>query len=387
MKKNILIFCSWLDPYSNVGIFFREQAELISDQYNPILVVFKQKTVTKNRFNYYNIISIGEKKSKEGLLVLEISYPYRDLLPKKINEYFKNLTIKYLKQFLSDKNINVSFIHAQSIFDAAIWAFLYSRQFKTPYIITEHNQLSFYNVSSEKCNLVKKSLQNSAMNLAVSNDKIRQFVSNGLFFDFKNSGNLINKNFFYKEEISKNKTIRLITIGAYSPVKDQITLFRALEIVDKQISNRIEFIWIGQNSWGNNQDENVKSVLNSFHYNNIDIILKPLLDREEIAAYLRSAHLFLFSSLSEGMPVSVLEALACGLPVFTSNCGGVDEIINEKNGQIYQIRDYVRLSDLILDFLNNEVQFNSNVISKQIIDRFGEYAFRKNLLSIYQSIK
>jgi glycosyltransferase involved in cell wall biosynthesis len=387
MKKNILIFCSWLDINSSVGIFFREQAALISDQYNPILVVFKQKTLTKNTFNYYNIIQIEEKKSKEGLLVLEVTYPYRDLLPNKINEYLKNQTIKYLKGFLSNKNITVSLIHAQSIFDGGIWAFLYSFQFKIPYIITEHNQLSFYNVSREKCNLVKKSLQNSAMNLAVSNDKIRQFVANGLFFEFENIGNLINKKFFYDPEILKNKTVRLVTIGAFSPLKDHITLLKALNIVDKQISNRIEFVWIGQNSWGNNQDENVNSLLNNFHYNNIDIILKPLLDRDEIASYLRTSHLFLFSSLSEGMPVSVLEALACGIPVFTSNCGGVDEIINEENGVIYQIRDYVKLSHLILDFLNNGLHYDSDAISKGIIDRFGESAFQEKLLSIYKSIK
>ncbi|MES2804261.1 MAG: glycosyltransferase family 4 protein [Bacteroidota bacterium] len=386
MKKDILIFCSWLDLYSNVGIFFREQAELISNQYNPILVIFKPKILTKKRFNFYDIIGVEEKKSKEGLLVLEVTYPHRDLLPNKINEYFKNLAIKYLKNFLSTKDIDVSFIHAQSLFDAGLWAFQYYRQFKTPYVITEHNQLSFFNVPSEKCNLVKKSLQNSVMNLVVSNDKIRQFVSNGLFFDFKNIGNLINNKFFYDAENSRNETVRLITIGAFSPVKDQITLLKALDIVDKKISNRIEFVWVGQNSWGNNQDENVNSFLNNFNFNNIDIILKPLLDRDEIATYLRTSHLFLFSSLSEGMPVSVLEALACGLPVFTSNCGGVDEIINDKNGVIYQIKDFLKLSNLILDFLNNELYYNGEEISKEIIDRFGEYAFRENLLSIYQSI-
>lgn len=387
MKKNILIFCSWLDLDSNIGIFFREQATLISDQYNPILVVFKQDTLTRKRFNYYNIISIEEKKTKEGLLLLEVYYAYSDLLHNKVNEFFKKKTISYLKAFLSNKNINVSFIHAQSIFDAGIWALRYKQQFKIPYIITEHNQLSFYNVSKEKCNLVRKSLQNSAINLVVSNDKIRQFVSNGLFFDFKNIGNLINKKFLYDAKNSSSKTVRLITIGAFSPLKDQNTLLKALDIVDKKISKRIEFVWVGQNSWGSNQDKNVNSLLNSFHFNNIDIILKPLLDRDEIATYLRTSHLFLFSSLSEGMPVSVLEALACGLPVFTSNCGGVDEIINDKNGVIYQIKDYVKLSSLILDFLNNELHYNGEEISKEIIDRFGEYAFRENLLSIYQSIK
>jgi glycosyltransferase involved in cell wall biosynthesis len=387
MKKNILIFCSWLDLDSNVGIFFREQAELIAEHYNPILVVFKSQELSKKRFNYFNILNVGEKYSKEGLLVLEITFPSKKILPLEINNYFKRLAIKSLRDCLAAKNLSVSFIHAQSIFDAGIWAFLYSNQNKTPYIITEHNQLTFYNVSKEKCLLVAKSLQNSALNLVVSNDKIRQFATNRLFFDFKNIGNLINKRFFYNKEVLKKDTVRLITIGAFSPFKDQITLLKALDVVDKQLSNRIEFVWIGQNSWGANQDENVRMLLSNFQYDNIDIILEPLLERDEIVAYLRSSHLFLFSSLSEGMPVSVLEALACGVPVFTSNCGGVDEIINKENGEIYQIRDFVKLSELIMEFLNCKLNYDSKIISEKVIHKFGEDAFRKKLLEIYKSIE
>ena len=320
-------------------------------------------------------------------MVLEVAYPYRSLLPYKINEYYKNLAIKYLNNFLVGKCTNISFIHAQSLFDAGIWAFQYYSQFNVPYIITEHNQLSFYNVSSEKCNLVKKSLQNSKMNLVVSNDKIRQFASNGLFFDFKNIGNLINNFFLYNPKISKNKITKFITIGAFSPIKDQLTILKALAIVDKKILNRIEFIWIGYDGWGGNYNKNVNDLVTSFKFENIDVILKPILERNEVANHLQNSDLFLFSSLSEGMPVSVLEALGCGLPVFTTNCGGVDEIINKDNGAIYQIRDYVKLSNLILDFLNDKIVYNSEEISREIIDKYGEYAFRKNLLSIYQSIK
>ncbi|MNX89716.1 N,N'-diacetylbacillosaminyl-diphospho-undecaprenol alpha-1,3-N-acetylgalactosaminyltransferase [compost metagenome] len=96
--------------------------------------------------------------------------------------------------------------------------------------------------------------------------------------------------------------------------------------------------------------------------------------------------MFLLSSLSEGMPVSVLEALASGLPVFTSSCGGVDEIINEENGEIYQIKDFQKLSELILDFLNNKIDYDGKRISENIIANFGENVFREKLLSVYNRI-
>ena len=216
---------------------------------------------------------------------------------------------------------------------------------------------------------------------------MRQFVANGLFFEFKNIGNLISKKFYYIKNNHYNVKQKLITIGAFTPLKDQVTLLKSLEIVDKKIFNRIEFTWIGYDGWGGNHDKRVRELLDNFQFENIDIILIPLLSRDQIADYLQNSDLFLFSSLTEGMPVSVLEALACGLPVFTSNCGGVDEIINEENGVIYQIKDFVKLSDLILDFLNNKFSYNNDAISRKIIDRFGESAFRKKLLEIYQNIE
>ena len=375
-----------MDIESKVGVFFVEQAALISDVYNPILVVFKPKTISRNNFNFFNFFKIDKKTTASNLSVLEITYPSREFLGSKINDYFKALTIRKLRNFLTKANISISFIHAQSIFDAGIWAYLYNSKFKTPYIITEHNQLSFINVTVKKGILVKKCLENSVYNLVVSNDKIRQFIANNLYFDFINIGNLINNKFYCLENTAKNTVSRLVTIGAFCPIKDHNTIFKALEIVDKQLSEKIEFIWIGQNSWGNNQDKEVEKFLKNFQYKNITLILEPILDREEIANYLQNSNLFIFSSLSEGMPVSVLEALACGLPVFSSNCGGVDEIINQDNGRIYQIKDYQKLSNLILNFFNNEYEFDKNLISSRIIDKFGETAFRNKLLSIYDSI-
>jgi len=50
----------------------------------------------------------------------------------------------------------------------------------------------------------------------------------------------------------------------------------------------------------------------------------------EVASHLQTADAFLFSSLSEGIANVVLEAMACGLPVITTNVGGMGEAV--RNG-------------------------------------------------------
>jgi glycosyltransferase involved in cell wall biosynthesis len=50
---------------------------------------------------------------------------------------------------------------------------------------------------------------------------------------------------------------------------------------------------------------------------------------ESLVERLRSAHAFVHSSVSEGLPVVILEAMACELPVVATDCGGVREAVRD----------------------------------------------------------
>jgi glycosyltransferase involved in cell wall biosynthesis len=79
------------------------------------------------------------------------------------------------------------------------------------------------------------------------------------------------------------------------------------------------------------------------------------LSRGEIAQILSKATVFVFPSLKEGLPLSVLEALACGNPVVGSNIPGISDIVTHgQNGLLVSPRNPDALANAILTLLEDE---------------------------------
>jgi len=73
-----------------------------------------------------------------------------------------------------------------------------------------------------------------------------------------------------------------------------------------------------------------------------------LLPREAILPYYQSADVFVLTSLWEGLPNALLEALACGLPAVVTAVGGLPSVIQDDlNGYVLTERDPDQLAELI----------------------------------------
>ena len=79
------------------------------------------------------------------------------------------------------------------------------------------------------------------------------------------------------------------------------------------------------------------------------------LTSDEVRQQLQAADVFLLSSLSEGISNAALEAMACGLPVVTTDCGGMREAItNGIEGFVVPSRDNNRIAECLKKLYEDE---------------------------------
>lgn len=109
------------------------------------------------------------------------------------------------------------------------------------------------------------------------------------------------------------------------------------------------------------------------------------LSSEQVLAQIHEARLFCLPSITaqngdaEGLPISILEALACGVPIVTSASGAVNEaVLHENNGVCFKENDlealsaglYQLLSDdeIILKLSRSAIELSGNFVNATTID-------------------
>ncbi|KFI05142.1 TIGR03088 family PEP-CTERM/XrtA system glycosyltransferase [Massilia sp. BSC265] len=76
--------------------------------------------------------------------------------------------------------------------------------------------------------------------------------------------------------------------------------------------------------------------------------------RADVAALLHGFSLFALPSLAEGTPVSMLEAMACGLPVVASNVGGIPEVVTDGlEGSLVPPQDTEALAQALASYVRD----------------------------------
>lgn len=180
--------------------------------------------------------------------------------------------------------------------------------------------------------------------IAVSNFNRKQLIEQGIKKDkITVIYNGINE-FFSKRKINNNnkRILNVICIARLAPQKGIFTLLKAA----KKLEGIVFFQIVGDGELRDEidsfvSDNNIKNVeLKGFH--------------KDIEPFLQRSDFFILTSIWEGLPISIIEAMSCSLPVIASNVGGIPElVIDGKGGFLCQPNDIDCFVEKILYLKDN----------------------------------
>lgn len=93
---------------------------------------------------------------------------------------------------------------------------------------------------------------------------------------------------------------------------------------------------------------------------------------------------FINLSDSEGIPVSVMEAMSCGIPVIARNVGGVGEIVTKENGLLINSGNADEIANSIIVFLN-KIKMNKDLYQKLSVNAYNTWKDRYNADNNYKN--
>ena len=272
----------------------------------------------------YNII---EYPLNENIKVISLSKEGKSIKTNKINHIidYVNFIYKYKKKIKSENiDVVISFMIRQNImtgiaktFNPKIKTIISERCFPSKrYLNTKRTALATKTLIPKFYNKNDKLFSNS---IHINKDLIENFNVNIDASVIYNPIIINSENPATKDYNSIDFTFQLVTVGRLIPIKNQKSIIKAINILQEKISLDI----FGEGELENDMIAYTKSLNleESIFLKGFDLNVKT---------HLPNYHCFILSSLSEGFPNAILEAMSMGLPVISTNClSGPLELLNE----------------------------------------------------------
>jgi glycosyltransferase involved in cell wall biosynthesis len=191
---------------------------------------------------------------------------------------------------------------------------------------------------------------------------------------------MIGTEFHYEPKARYSNKVNFVTTGNLLPVKgfdNLINAFNKLNLPPDTWSLNI----IG----GGKERANLQQLIDSVGLGE-NIHLCGRKNREGVIEMLHNSDVYVMSSRSETFGVAAIEALACGLPVIATDCGGARDFVTKENGVICPVNEVDGLSESIRYMMNHYQAYDRTKIAEDCQKRFSSEAIGKQLEGIFEEV-
>jgi len=381
---NVLWLASWypneIDAFT--GDFIERHAIAVSRYVKlTVLVILKDESLRANKTKI--------KKTAESNLTVYRVYYGKTNMPVSIESiwsakrYFK--LQKQLYYQIEKETGRPDIVHVHVAMKAGIFALYLKKKYQIPYLVTEHwtgyypqSVPSIYDNNFFYRRINKKVLQKASLFLPVTRDLGETIHENFNPVAYTVIPNVVNTSLFFYQQFESPK-FRFIHPSLMGYQKNPEGILQACFLL-KNKGYDFELLMIG------NEDQELINKAAEINLLNKVVFFKPAVPYSTIAREMQQSSALLLFSRFENLPCVILEALCCGLPVISSQVGGVSEVVNDTNGILVENENVEQLAVAMCTLIDTYALYNRETIANTASDKFNYDTVAKQYLNQYKKV-
>lgn len=373
----ILFLSSWYpsDKDASLGIFVKKHAESAVLQGNEVLVLYATrsdftKSITHKSENLKEEISYF--KSSKWFAAIKYILAYRQLL-------LKN------KDFIEKASI----VHFHVAFPIGILLYFFPSLKKKHIIYSEH-WTGFMKLDGRykgffRKLITKNLVSNSKIILPVSQVLKNAMLQHQLMANYTVVGNVIEEpvlELLAKPELSVSDEFCFLNISDLNDAHKNISgLLKAFEVhLEEYPKSKLKILGAGTDEIILKKMASNSSKLSS------SVEFLGFKNHNEVYLEISKAHCLVVNSNFESFSMVSLEAMACGVPVIATKCGGPEAFVNREVGILIEPNNSSELILALANMIENHSKFNPNYLKEYAIKMFGKNAIGLQLNSVYEEV-
>jgi glycosyltransferase involved in cell wall biosynthesis len=374
---NVLVLASWYpNEINNIsGVFVREQAKALGKVGINAVVLFPyDKSIQKKELC---------AAVEDGILTYRANTDYQKNT--KVSRIMSIFSSVKLIDILVKKH-EIDLIHAHVCYSAGFAAAFYRLRHHVPFIITEHmSYISKYNKKVYNRLLFKYAYRKADMVIPVSTFLQSEMRNMGFNFESTVVGNTINNvPTKLNKKIKKINEYNILFIGLMSKNKVKgleylIPAFKTLVVSNSNIKLKLHLAGNGEML-----QEYIELCKRLMIMDNV--VFHGKASKKELELLFNDSDFLVLSSIKETFGSVLIEAMAHGLPVLATKCGGPQDFINENVGILVESESIDALENGLQDMLDKIDEFDSEYIRAFVEENFSGESIGNKLQEIYMKI-
>lgn len=212
---------------------------------------------------------------------------------------------------------------------------------------------------------------------------VKYYSPDSLYFHCEEAIRPEVKNSSIHWEYKRTECMKIISISSASTLKGNSLILRTAQILKDFNFN---FEW---RVAGHKESFNKFEKLLNINHKDVNITMLGTINVNEVVTELINNEVYVHAAIIDNSPNSICEAQLIGIPVISTNVGGIPQLIDNGNsGLLYPYNEPHTLAFILMSMHNNKKMLENlsrqekNVSSK----RHNEYSIANNLTTIYRKI-